>query len=163
MVDYASISIVLTGLGLMIAITYYAFTIRNQNRTRQAQLFMQTHAQWRDRHFIESFHDMLSWEWDNLQDYADRLLTDTEKVYTSTEVIWYFEGVGELLKKGLIDIDIVFTMYADRFINWAEKYIPILKALREYYVTPWRYRNIEYLYEQMKKRQGAEMKKYGTK
>lgn len=31
MVDYQTISIVLTGIGLMLALTYYALQIRNQN------------------------------------------------------------------------------------------------------------------------------------
>jgi len=44
MVDYQAISIVLTGIGLMIALTYYALQIRNQNKTRTAQLLMQVYS-----------------------------------------------------------------------------------------------------------------------
>ena len=36
MVDYQAVSIVLTGIGLIIALTYYALQIRNQNKTRTA-------------------------------------------------------------------------------------------------------------------------------
>ncbi len=103
---------------------------------------------------------MLQWEWADLEDYVENIISDYEKSLSATEVIWYFEGVGELLKEGLIEPQIVYTMLGDRFITWAEKYETILRTVRDVYEAPERYRNIEYLYEEMKKRQQTVRKLY---
>ena len=81
----------------------------------------------------------------------------------ATKVIWYFESVGELLREGLIEIDIVYNMLGDRFILWAEKYAEVLFTLRDLANAPERYRNIEYLYEETKKRQKIVKNQYKNK
>jgi len=160
MVDYQTISFYIGVFSVVFGvITWYIQSRRNQKIT-QASLYMQLHAQWRDRKFIDNYYSMLQWEWKDLDDYAENILSDHEKSLTTTEIIWYFESVGQLLREGLIEPDIVYTMLGDRFMNWAEKYADILKAVRDLYEAPERYRNIEYLYEEMKKRQQTVRKQY---
>jgi hypothetical protein len=68
------------------------------------------------------------------------------------EVCWYFEGVGQLLRDGLIDVRLVDAMYSDRVIRLWEKAFPIVLELRESYRNPDYYGNWEYLYDELKKR-----------
>ena len=58
-----SLSYVAAAIGVSTAAVYYVMNLRYQNRTRQAQLFMQVHARWADRAFIKGFYDILNiWE-----------------------------------------------------------------------------------------------------
>lgn len=72
MVDYQTISIVLTGLGLMIALIYYSMQIRNQNKTRQAQLFMQIYDRWLDPDFLRYYVRSYKMEYEDLDDFNEK-------------------------------------------------------------------------------------------
>jgi len=163
MVDYQTISFYIGVFSVVFGVITWYLQSRRSQKITQASLYMQLHAQWRDRQFIDNYYSMLQWEWKDLEDYAENILSDYEKSLTSTEIIWYFEGVGQLLREGLIEPDIVYTMLGDRFMSWAEKYADILRAVRDLYEAPERYRNIEYLYEEMKKRQHIIRKQYQKK
>jgi hypothetical protein len=130
--------------------------LRFQNKTRQAQLFMQIHEQWKDRTFIKGFYEMLNkWEWKDFYDFLAKYGqgSNEEAFITMVEVVWYFEGVGQLLREELIDIGLVEAMYSDRVIRLWEKGYPIILGLRELNQNPDYYGNFEYLYREMKKRQ----------
>ena len=159
MVDYQTISFYIGVFSVVFGVATWYFQSRRSQKITQASLFMQIHAQWRDKQFIENFSDMYKWEWIDLEDYVKKYMTDDMSVIM-TGVIFYFEGVGELLKEGLIEIDIVYSMFGDRFLMRAEKFAPVLVGIRDYYEAPERYRNTEYLYEEMKKRQKIVRKLY---
>ncbi len=152
MVDFDTISIVLTGMGLIVAITYYGFQIRNQNRTRQAQLFMSIY----NNHIsIPSMTIMqeLQWEW-NWKDYDDfvskySLPNNMEALVKFSHYFASLEGLGVLCKKGLIDPELVYdSQYTSIIHNW-EKFLPIIEELRIRMNAPHLYEDPEYLYEQM--------------
>jgi len=150
-----SLSYVAAAIGVCVATAYYVMTLRNQNRTRRAQLFMQIHEQWRDRNFIKRFYDALNnWEWEDEGDFWNRYGQgpNEEAFITVIEVAWYFDSVGQLLRDGLIDIGLVYAMYSDRVIRLWEKFLPIVEGLREQYRNPDYYGNFEYLYDELKKR-----------
>jgi len=150
-------------ISIMVGITYYLMILNNQQKnqqaafeTRQAQLFMQIHSQWKDREFIKGFYDILNrWEWKDNEDFWAKYGQDANEdaFITIVEIAWYFEGVGQLLRDKLIDIRLVDAMYSDRVIRLWEKSYPIVVGLREQYRNPDYYGNYEYLYKELKKRQ----------
>ncbi|MCW4040285.1 MAG: hypothetical protein NWE83_05995 [Candidatus Bathyarchaeota archaeon] len=107
MVDYQTISIVLTGIGMMIALTYYALQIRNQNKTRKAQIIMQVYQKMSDADFAESFWEVFSREWDTVEEYLEKYPSRTNFAILTN----YYEGVGILLKKGLADRALVYEFF----------------------------------------------------
>ena len=65
-----SLSYVAAAIGVCIAAAYYVLILRFQNKTRQAQLFMQIHAQWGDMAFLKGFYDILNrWHWKDWNDF----------------------------------------------------------------------------------------------
>ncbi len=50
MADLQTLSLVLTGIGLIIALIYYTLTLRNTNRTRQADMLMRLHSEWGNKY-----------------------------------------------------------------------------------------------------------------
>lgn len=129
-----SLSYVAAAIGVCIAAANCVMMLRFQNRTRQAQLFMQIHAQWGDRAFIKGFYEILNlWEWKDWDEFWSKYgqRSNEEAFLTLIEVVWYFEGIGQLLGEGLIDIGLVEAMYSDRVIKLWEKGYPITMELRE--------------------------------
>jgi preprotein translocase subunit YajC len=62
MVDIQTISLSLAAACLLIAATYYIMILRNQQRTRQASLFMQLYDTYANRKVIQEFLEVLRWE-----------------------------------------------------------------------------------------------------
>jgi len=156
MTDLQTISVVITATSVVVALSYYILNIRNINQTRQAQLFMQIHSQWNDREFVEQFMDLLNlWEWRDPDDFWNRYgqRTNLEAYISLTSILWYFEGVGVLLKNRLVNINLIDALYSDRYVRFWEKFEPILQDLREDFDNPNYYQNGEYLHDELKKHQ----------
>ena len=58
----------------------------------------------------------------------------------------FFEGIGVLVKRQLIDIDLVEDLLSDRVLWWWEMYQPICIGARQVTNDPEMYENMEYLY-----------------
>jgi len=62
----------------------------------------------------------------------------------------YFEGLGMLVKKGLLDIELVSDLFDER-IRWLGKeMMQYITEIRKRYNDPTRYDSIEYLYTALK-------------
>jgi len=146
MVDYQTLSIVLTGIGLMIALTYYALQIRNQNKTRQAQIIMQVYQKMSDADFMESFWEVFSREWDTVEEYLEKYPSRTSFAVLTN----YLEGVGILLKKGLVGRALVYEFFPTNANVLWHKFKPITMWTREN-ISPSYLRTVEYLAEEMDK------------
>jgi hypothetical protein len=65
----------------------------------------------------------------------------------------FFEGIGVLVKRQLIDIDIVEDLLANRIIWWWEKFRLVSQLAREFTGDSKLHDHTEYLYNMMKQRQ----------
>lgn len=157
MITLDQILYVIPILALSASITYYALIIRNQNKTRQAQLYMQIQSKWADREFIRAFYRCLNiYEWDDVDDFWAKYGHDkNEEAFVDVnQVVKYFEGVGQLLRDGLIDFKSVKNLYSYRVIDLWEKAYPLTVYLRERafgHPNPDYYENFEYLYNELLK------------
>ena len=100
MADFDSPSIVLTGIGLIITLAYYALTIRNQNRTRQAQLLWSIYDSYRSIESRQQSNEISSWEWEDINDFFEKYgqQNNPEAWITWTSKAAYFNGIGILLR-----------------------------------------------------------------
>ena len=62
MVSFEQFVYVVPMLALAASISYYAIVLRNQNRTRQAQLFMSFYDTLRSQEFRDQFGEILRFE-----------------------------------------------------------------------------------------------------
>lgn len=149
-------SVIIPTLGIAVPLSYYVIYLRTVKQTRQAQLFMQIHSQWIDKKFVNQFMDLLNlWKWSDSDDFWSKYgqVENPEAFNSLTGVLWYFEGVGVLLNKELIEIDVVDAMYSDRYVQFWEKFEPILQEIRSDFKTPRYYKYSEYLYNRLNKYQ----------
>lgn len=84
-------------------------------------------------------------EWKNFDDYLKKYPSHAPLLSIQT----YFEGVGVLLKKGLIDVDLVYELMPTMVSTFWAKYEPIVKEARERQNYPQLFRSVEYLANEM--------------
>jgi len=160
MVDYQTISVSLAALGFLVAATYYTLTLRNQNRTRQAQLFMQIYGVFRTEEFQDYITEIVSWKWNDYDDFMKRYgpTTNPKAWHALGSVAGYFEGIGLLVNKKLIDISLVENLMSTHVIFFWEKIKPLSVDMRRNLNRPqidvWK----EYLYNEITKREAKRAK-----
>ena len=157
MIDYQTISIVLTGIGLILALTYYALQIRNQNRTRRTQLFMNIYQNMATHEFQKAFRKITVTQWNSydefyrLNDFRDPNHPDLEFIESVNLIVSYYEGVGVLIKEKLFDIRMVALLMTGMTRIFWEKYAPYIDKWREDTEFPRLWSETEYLYDELMK------------
>jgi hypothetical protein len=157
-----AVSFTAAAIGVALAAINYILTLRNTQKnmkltleTRQAQLFTQIYNRWNSRDVVKSYglvryrHQLKSN--DELLD-QNGLLKDPE-LYTDYQTLNnFFEGLGVLVKKGMVDIGWVEELFAGRIIWYWEHLEPLYMDARKRLNDPTQYSNIEYLYNEMMRR-----------
>jgi hypothetical protein len=147
MATIETISIVFTGISISLAAFYYINTLRNTRKnqeltlkaqeqareTRQAQLLMQIYEGYRSSEFRVLVEEVINQEWMDYDDFWEKYGAINNPVAWSKwgSVAAFFNGVGVLLKKELIDIDLVEELISNQaFVLWV-RMEPILQGWSE--------------------------------
>ena len=126
MADLQTVSIVLAGASVSIAAIYYVLTLRNTNRTRQAQLFMDLYRNWTSPEMSKIYgrtrygERKLNYQewgkiWEKPGDPTSRLV-DLDAYSDYQTLANFFEGIGVLVRRRLIDLDLVEDLFSQRII-----------------------------------------------
>ena len=118
---------------MIIALTYYALTIRNQTKSRQTQIFMQLHEEKYDREGLEVFFDLQNWDWEDYDDYQRKYgpYTHPELAALMESQVSYFEGLGILVQDGMVDINIVYKIAGRRINQLWHQFEAVIKEIRK--------------------------------
>ena len=143
MASFEFLAIILTVLGLTASIIYYARVLGNQNKTRQTQLFIQFYNRLTDRQFYEEYRKLREQEWTDLDDYLEK--------YGLGPSLFdiYLEGVGLLVKRGLIDIHLVDDLMSSLVIGYWRSHGEIMLGMRQRQDLPQIAEWTEYLYNEI--------------
>jgi len=145
-----TISIAIASAGVFAAAIYYIFQIRHQTRIRQTDLVMRLYSQFSSLEFAKVLEEVLNREEKNYDDYRKKY-----GLAEVTAVGMFFEGIGILLKRRLIDRELVDDMFTSD-IKWTwEKLKDLTLAGRKVRYQPEIFEWFEYLYNEMKKREQA--------
>jgi hypothetical protein len=148
MVDYQAISIVLTGIGLMIALTYYALQIRNQNKTRTAQLLMQVYSRLDTPEKVRALQEVFLWEFKDFDEFVEKYWNPEDYNKLGTLVL-FFGGAGTLVRTGDLPIEKVSLLIGGLTTLMWEKFDPIKDELRQFWNMPGWAGSWEYLYHEI--------------
>ena len=150
MVDIQTVSIAIASAGVFAASIYYILQIRHQNIMRQTDLVMKLYSQFSSLEFQKVWYEVLKREAKDYYDY--------EKKYGFAEfsaIGIFFEGIGVLLERKLIGIELVDDMFTTP-VKWTwEKMKDITLEWRKVRNAPEIFEWLEYLYSEMKKREQA--------
>ena len=132
--------------------------------TRQAQLFMPIYAKFHDREFMKAFIDvMVSWEWESFEDFQRKYGIENLDAYSRLiMIIDYFEGIGVLVRRDLIDVSFIDDLFSSVVIMFWEKISGFIVEYRIQRNVPQFAEQFEYLYNVVKEiaeEQNPELKK----
>lgn len=140
---------IVAAFGVTGAVMYYLFILRNQARMRQTDLIMRLYTTFISKEFQEADAKVLSLD---VQDYAEFTekygpFTDGQPMHIAIRsVASFFEAIGILLKKNLVQNDFIQELFAVH-LRW-ERLWPIIRALREEFAEPELGIFFEYLYNE---------------
>ncbi len=163
MVDISTVSIVIASTGVLIAATYYILQIRHQNRMRQTDLLMRLHLAFSSKERVEAALKYMNTEYKDYDDFVERYGLPFAEGQVQTVFLMmgmFFEGIGILLKRKLVQLDLVTDLFAVEML-WL-KWKPLAEGLRKVTNNPHFGEWFEYVYNEMKKRE-QKLKQLGAK
>jgi hypothetical protein len=138
-ITYQMIMSTLQTVSLMVGVVYYLWIMRNSQRTqqialetRQAQLLMQIYQRMSTPEYVSDWAEILNYEWDSYEDFELKYGSgDHPKAFGKRAAIWRsFDGIGLLVKKGLLDVENVYELLDSGIIAQWMKWSPIIKEQR---------------------------------
>ena len=183
LVDIQTVLTYLSLISVPVGVFYYIMTLQNSNKnqqltlkaqeltvkaqqqsveTRQAQLFMQLYDRFNEPEFRKIFAEIIwFWEWKDMDDFENKYgyKTNMDAYSKRTSMYAYFEGMGLLLRRGLIDIQFVYDLSGGNIMRIWEKMEPVImhyRSINRSRRNEWHSANswddFEYLYNEIKRK-----------
>ena len=155
MVDITEISAIVAAAGILVAVVYYVLDIRYRAKTRQTDLVIRLYSTFDSKEFQEAWVETLQMEFKDYKEYLKKYGAESGKpAYVSVNMVaGFFEGLGILLRRSLIDISLVDDLFStDIVVTW-HKMKPLAEGWRKHFNRPQMSEWFEYLYNEMQKRE----------
>jgi len=153
MVDIQTVSIAVASASVVAGIVYYSLQIRHQARARQTDLVMRLYAVFSSNEFQDAWAKVRAKasEFESFDDIYD--FDKKVGLREVNQVCLFFEGVGILLQRKLVDTRMIEDLFGGAIARaWEKVKTGVIKA-REQLNDPTIYYYFEYLYNEMKKRE----------
>src|SRR5512136_2619485 len=138
--DIQTVSIAVASASVTLAAIYYMWQIRHQTKVRQTDLVMRLYSTFGSKEFQDAWTRIESTEFKNYDEYVKKCgLGDFAQCAT------FFEGIGVLLQKKLIDINLVDALFSEPLKHMYERMKPIIEGNREQFHDQRVFGNFEYL------------------
>jgi len=159
MVDIQTVSIAIASAGVFVAAIYYVLQLRHQNRMRETDLVVRLYSAFSGKELQEAyFETVYRMEFVDYDDFMKKYRMPAKSILPLWQVCKFFDGVGVLLRRKLVDIGLVDELFhVEATIVW-EKVKPLLEGRRKELNQPTAYQSFEYLYNEMKKREQRSVK-----
>jgi hypothetical protein len=154
LVDIQTVSIAIASAGVFAGVIYYILEIRHQSRLRQTEsvIRLSPFFNMNAREMQEAITQVCSIEYENYDDYLERYSGKPEN--TMLKMLGnYFEGIGILVSKKLVEADIVYNFWGDIIKSSWVKIKPLVPDMRKDSGDLNMFVFWEYLYNEMKKRE----------
>jgi len=153
--DLLEFAALMQAVGILVGIAVALLQLRDLGKTRKADLLMELYATFRSKEFNRDYMEVLQHSWRDFDDWMERYGPEKNPEAFS---IWlsvplYFEGVGVLLYRKMIDIALVDDLLSSEILVLWQKIEPVVKEYRIRMNRPQLFEYFEYLYEQMKRRE----------
>jgi hypothetical protein len=145
MVDIQTVSIAVASASVVLAAIYYVFQVRHQTKIRQTDLLTRLYSIMVSKDWLEAWQKVQSREALNYGDYLEKY-----GFVELNEIFVFLDQLGRLMKKGLIDIELIPLTYGQVSATW-EKIKPVLEGSRKRYNAPKHGEYAEYLCSELKK------------
>ena len=146
--DVSSLSAIIAAVGVMIGVILTVLEVKNWVNTRQTDLVIRLYSTFGSDEIQEAWERIQTREFKDFDSYRKEYgLQDVNKVG------WFFEGLGVLLRRKLIDISLVDDLFSSPVKRAWEKLLPVAEGERNQTNRPQIWEWFEYVYNEMKKRE----------
>jgi hypothetical protein len=156
MVDVQTVSIVIASASIVAGILYYLLDIRNQSKIRQTSMVMIIFSKFGSKGFQAAWQEVMNRDFKNYDDYVKE-----HGLAEVWEVAMLFEGLGTLVHRRLVNIDVVDDLQSGPIKSTWEKMKPIIEGYREHSHEPQFCEWFEYLHDELEKK--GQRIKYGRR
>jgi len=156
MVGITEISAIVAAAGVLGGVVYHILDIRNQAKLRQTDMVMRLYTTFGIREFQKAYQNVVSLEFVDFTDAMKKYAANIDVRADLYSVIIFFEGIGLLVKRKLINVDLVDDLFTSPISQTWRKMAPVVKGTRGmlgFPSTPPAGAWFEYLYNEMNKRE----------
>jgi len=153
MVDIVEVSAIVAAAGVLVGVIYYILDLRNQAKLRQTDMVMRLYGTFGTPEFQKVYQHIVSLGIEDFADYMKKHEADIEFRGAMYSIGTFFEGVGVLAKRKLVDMDLVDDLFSTAIKQTWERSVSFVKGQRERRKSPAIGEWFEYLYNEMKKRE----------
>ena len=151
-ITYQMVLSTLQTAGLLVGIFYYVMTLRNAQKTRElslkaqeqaletrkVQLFMHIYQDMNSTENLRMYNELIKMEWEDWDDFNRKYGSENNpENWVFRYSMWSrLNGVGLLVKAGLIDVDRVYDLMSWTILWQWEKWEDIISIIRGLYNNP---------------------------
>ncbi len=153
-VDVASFSAAVAALSVVVGVIFAIFQMRDAAKTRHTGLIIQLNPALKVT--ISEVIECVSRIWNlEFKDYSEYLKNYGDPLSDKAlhTVTTYYDGLGFLLHKRLIDVDTIEYILSGSTTGVWEKLKPIIEGMRKQYNIPELFEWFEYLYNELQRRE----------
>ena len=146
--DIASISAIIAAVGVIVGVVFTIIELRNLTKQRQADLVIRLYSTMGSSSFQEVWEKTRDREYESFKSYET-----TYGLKEANQIGIFFEGIGVLLNKKLVDIDLVDDLFTAPVKMFWERMKPLVRDYRKERGLPTIFEWFEYLYNELQKRE----------
>jgi len=146
-VDIQTVSIVIASASVVAGVVYYALQLRHQIKQRQTDLLVRLFSTSGSKDWLEAWEKIRDREVLDYDDYKEKY-----GFVELNEVFLFFEQLGRLVKKRLVDIDLLPFAQGQVEATW-EKMKLTIEGARKRFNEPKIGYGFEYLHNELNKRE----------
>ena len=151
MIEISMIRDLVAIFGVIAGFSYYVLTVRNQNISKKTQDFMRIYEHFSSKQTFSDWWIQLDSHWEDYDDFEKKYGSDNNPDFASVRFTsWnYYEGIGVLLRKGMIELDLTYRLLGVYTLMHWFKWETIIKKMRRSFVGSDFLENFEYLADEM--------------
>ncbi len=156
MIQIEYLPIVLTSVGIMASILYYASVLRNADQTRRTQLYMNIKRQLDDPNWWLRLNNVQNlYEWNDYEDFQEKYgPQNNPKAWSEVvSLMSFLNGIGVLVALDRIDIELLGMLLGNMPVDVWNKLESNLLEYRKVIGNPYAWGYFEYLKDEQKKRE----------
>jgi hypothetical protein len=145
LVDITLVSAIVAAVSVVVGVIIAILELRHLAKTRRTDLIMKLYERFGAREIVEAILKIGSLKLENFDDYAKRYgLVD------AVQVIEIFEAVGTLLEQGLVDIELVDSLFGFSVSTaWESNLLMLINGMRKGSNQPLFFSHVDYLFKRL--------------
>jgi len=158
MLDIQSASAIIAALSVIVGVILTVQELRHLSKQRKTDLLVRL-APWLNMNsseLLQAYLKVLNLKFKDYDDFVEKYgppLAEKPEQMAIMTVGNYFEAIGTLLRRKLLDLDLVWDYWGETFIAYWQKLTCITEGIRKEFNQPEFADAGEYLYNEMKKRE----------